>query len=109
MGDVELLDNCELEPDPGECDAAFEIFYFDQNTLSCESAWWGGCNGIVPFWTLEACQESCESIFIDELSLNRILIQQMDILGRNESDQHKGVCIKLYDDGTVEKELVLDK
>ena len=36
--DVELLDNCELEPDPGECDAAFEIFYFDQNTLSCESA-----------------------------------------------------------------------
>ncbi|MAQ70100.1 MAG: hypothetical protein CMD23_03285 [Flavobacteriales bacterium] len=106
---IVMLDNCELDPEPGECDAAIEIFYFNQNTLTCESTWWGGCNGVVPFWSLEACQESCESILIDELSSKKVLIQQLDVLGRHVNSNQKGIFIKLYDNGAVEKELILDK
>ena len=107
--DITLLDNCALEPDPGPCDAAFEIFYFNQNTFTCESTWWGGCNGVVPFWPLEDCQESCETTFIDEFISDGQLIKQFDVLGRNVNSNHKCIFIKLYDNGMVEKQLILDK
>ena len=47
---------CQWDPDPGECKAAFTKFYFDQETGQCREFIWGGCNGTVPFDTLEECQ-----------------------------------------------------
>lgn len=51
--------NCNLEPDPGVCEAYFPKYYFDQEAQTCKEFIWGGCEGTVPFETLEDC-EACE-------------------------------------------------
>lgn len=56
-GEAQLVyDRCELFPDSGPCEAAFPKFYFDQEEQKCKEFLWGGCNGTVPFDTLEECQ-----------------------------------------------------
>jgi len=47
---------CELEPDPGLCKAHFPKYYFDKEEQKCKEFIWGGCNGSVPFDTMEECQ-----------------------------------------------------
>lgn len=46
---------CTLLPEVGPCNAAFPRYYFDQDSLVCKEFVWGGCSGVVPFETLEAC------------------------------------------------------
>ena len=66
-----VTEDCNSIPDPGYCLAAFEIYYFNQNTAQCEESLWGGCDGVVPFWTLEDCQNNCENTdCIDETACN---------------------------------------
>lgn len=48
---------CELLPEPGPCFAAIPKFYFDQEAQECKEFTWGGCGGVVPFETFDACQE----------------------------------------------------
>ena len=55
-----LPDECYLEPDPGVCFAAIPMYYFNQISNSCEQFIWGGCEGVVPFQSISACQEACE-------------------------------------------------
>jgi hypothetical protein len=50
---------CELEPEVGLCNAAIPKYYFDEEEQRCKEFIWGGCGGVVPFDTLEECQE-CE-------------------------------------------------
>ena len=57
--DCEQDSRCELEPDVGPCDAAFPKYYYDQEEKKCKEFTWGGCEGVVPFDTLEACEEDC--------------------------------------------------
>lgn len=52
-------ESCDLMPNPGPCFAAIPKFYFDEETQKCKEFIWGGCGGVVPFDTLEECQE-CE-------------------------------------------------
>jgi len=52
---------CDLEPDPGPCFAAIPAYYFNQDSQSCAEFIYGGCAGVVPFWTLEECESECES------------------------------------------------
>ena len=56
-----VTEDCNSIPDPGICLAYIQTFYFDQTTSQCEESYWGGCGGVVPFWTLEDCQNSCEN------------------------------------------------
>ena len=60
-GVVSSQSPCELEPDPGPCFAAIPAYYFNQETQSCAEFTYGGCAGVVPFWTLEECESECES------------------------------------------------
>ena len=62
FGQIVATEDCNSIPDPGICLAYFQTFYFDQTTSQCEESYWGGCGGVVPFWTLEDCQNSCENI-----------------------------------------------
>lgn len=48
---------CSLVPEIGPCNAAFNRYYFDPKEKKCKSFIWGGCGGVVPFLTLEECQE----------------------------------------------------
>ena len=50
---------CDLMPNSGPCFAAIPKFYFDAEVQECKAFTWGGCEGVVPFDTLEECQE-CE-------------------------------------------------
>ena len=106
--DVIISDNCDLTPDPGFCLAAFDSYYFNPTSGECEFSLWGGCGGVVPFWTLEECQNSCQSILIPEIETNKTVIKKIDILGRDLLlDQ--GIIINLHNDGSVEKELILEE
>ena len=51
--------NCDLEPEKGNCRAMITKYYFDKEEGKCTEFIWGGCNGSVPFETLEECKE-CE-------------------------------------------------
>lgn len=51
---------CNLKPDPGPCKALFNHYYFDSSSKSCRSFSYGGCDGVVPFETLNECINSCE-------------------------------------------------
>ncbi|MBK8349637.1 MAG: BPTI/Kunitz domain-containing protein [Saprospiraceae bacterium] len=50
---------CTLKPDSGPCKASIKKYYFDQTTKKCMVFTWGGCKGVVPFETLEACNQKC--------------------------------------------------
>lgn len=54
---IDCFVDCHLEPDPGICLAYFPKYYFNRETGHCEEFIWGGCGGVVPFDTLEECQE----------------------------------------------------
>ena len=49
--------NCDLIPNQGPCEAYFPKYYFDQEEKMCKEFIWGGCDGVVPFNTLEQCEE----------------------------------------------------
>lgn len=51
---------CTMKPETGPCKAAIKKYYFNKLTGTCESFTWGGCQGSVPFQTLEACQQTCK-------------------------------------------------
>jgi len=53
-------DSCGLEPDAGLCKAYMPRYYFDETTNSCQEFIWGGCNGVVPFETMESCTQQCK-------------------------------------------------
>ncbi len=56
---VLIYGRCELPPDSGPCEAAIPKYYFDQEEQKCKEFLWGGCEGLIPFDTLEECKE-CE-------------------------------------------------
>ena len=47
---------CSLIPNEGPCNAAFVRYYFDTAENKCKEFTWGGCDGVVPFETLEECE-----------------------------------------------------
>jgi hypothetical protein len=58
-GSCPVPPNCTLEPESGVCLAAFKRYYYDNKEKKCKAFTWGGCGGVVPFETLEACRD-CE-------------------------------------------------
>ncbi len=51
--------DCILIPETGPCKAAFIKYYFDQTEKKCTTFIYGGCEGVVPFETLEECNKKC--------------------------------------------------
>lgn len=56
-----LPDACYQPPESGMCKAAFQRYYYDQQTDSCKTFIWGGCKGNVPFETRDACMQTCDA------------------------------------------------
>ena len=50
---------CRKKPERGPCKGRFESYYFDRQSQSCKSFFWGGCQGVVPFQTLDECKKAC--------------------------------------------------
>lgn len=57
---VLVYNPCELLPEEGPCEALVPKYYFDKEAQECKEFSWGGCDGVVPFDTLEECQ-ICEA------------------------------------------------
>ena len=58
--DILAMGKCKLEPETGPCKALFTRYYFDQQEGICKEFIWGGCQGVVPFETLNECKSICE-------------------------------------------------
>ena len=56
----QLPEECYLEPDSGPCFGYMPMYYYNQDTQFCEMFIYGGCMGVVPFQSLEECQNICE-------------------------------------------------
>jgi len=59
-GTATLPDACSQPPESGMC-KAFQRYYYDADTGSCQAFIWGGCKGSVPFETMEACTQACNA------------------------------------------------
>ena len=51
---------CLLTPKTGPCKAIIKKYYFDYEENKCQEFIWGGCQGVVPFETIENCKKECE-------------------------------------------------
>jgi len=51
---------CLQKADAGKCRGMFSKYYFDTKKQKCQMFFWGGCEGNVPFETLQSCQNRCE-------------------------------------------------
>ena len=101
-----VTEDCGSFPDPGPCFGCGFIYWFNPATSQCEESCWGLCDGLVPFWTLEDCQNSCENnSLIQEIPPQKHLIKTIDILGRETTN--KGFQLHIYDDGSVEKKYLI--
>uniref|UniRef100_A0A4W5QPC0 Serine peptidase inhibitor, Kunitz type, 2 n=1 Tax=Hucho hucho TaxID=62062 RepID=A0A4W5QPC0_9TELE len=57
---IEYKDACMVPSDSGPCRAAFNMFYFDPSTSSCQSFIYGGCKGNDNrYGTLDECMARC--------------------------------------------------
>jgi len=50
---------CLDAPEPGRCRGNKTGYFYDYRHDRCRSFHYGGCRGLLPFKTLEACQETC--------------------------------------------------
>ena len=106
FGQIVATEDCNSIPEIGPCFASIVTYYFNQNTYQCEEAYWGGCDGLVAFTTLESCQNYCENnSLIDEVHVKKSVLKTIDILGRETTN--KGLQLHIYDDGSVEKKYLL--
>ena len=58
-GSGTLPDSCFQPPESGICRASIPRYYYDANTGACQTFIWGGCQGSVPFDTMDACVNTC--------------------------------------------------
>ena len=88
-----VTEDCSSIPDPGPCFGCGFIYWFNPTTSQCEESCWGLCDGLVPFWTLEDCQNSCENNFLLKFDTS--------FLGENSQK----VCLRLeiYTSSSIEK------
>lgn len=57
---AEMPENkCDLIPKTGPCRGFIQKYYYNQTTRTCEEFTYGGCRGIVPFDTLQECENNC--------------------------------------------------
>lgn len=55
--DCSKSNSCELQPETGNCEALIPKYYFDQEEGKCKEFIWGGCEGVVPFDSMEECED----------------------------------------------------
>ena len=65
-------------------------------------------NGSGMYTALSSCQVSCGHTSIDELNAERKLLRVVDVLGRNAKKESNVPLFYFYDDGTVEKQIVIE-
>jgi hypothetical protein len=52
-------ERCYMKPDPGPCKAYIPKYYYDVKEKKSKQFIWGGCDGVVPFNSMEECEKVC--------------------------------------------------
>ena len=65
-------------------------------------------NGSGMYTALSVCQAACGSTSINELNTKRKLMRIVDVLGRNTKKENNIPLFYFYDDGTVEKQIIIE-
>jgi len=68
-------------------------------------------NGSGTYSTLSNCQSSCGSTAIEEVNSNKTILKIVDVLGRKVNPSaviDKTTLFYIYDDGTVEKKIIIE-
>lgn len=76
---------CGMRPETGPCKGLFTKYYFSEEEGICTSFVWGGCQGVVPFDTLEDCKENCE-----EPGSERMTFEEAAKLAKDSECTEKG-------------------
>ncbi len=104
---AQLDSTCYLIPDIGPCFGSITKYYYDQTSAICMDFIWGGCDGVVPFHTMQDCQSACMGTnSIQEYKRNRKLNRIVDILGQPAREDRNTLLLYVYDDGSVEKKII---
>lgn len=56
----DLDERCYLKPDPGTCGEFIMKYYYYVDGDNCSSFIWSGCDGVVPFETMNECRTACK-------------------------------------------------
>jgi hypothetical protein len=106
--------------DQGSCSDPGDGFGQYTSLASCQS------NCIVPSWdciedacvnpgtgigiysSLTICNQTCGVSVIEEHTPTKILLKKIDILGRKTNQKRNKIIFYIYDDGTVDKRIVID-
>ena len=110
--DIENFVWLQTEPDPTPVTCEYLVSMFDCDIYN--SQWMMELdvvtNAIGPIFPemflSDICCESCQEISIIENTMNKNLINIVDILGRTNIS--RGFQLHIYDDGTVEKKYIID-
>jgi hypothetical protein len=65
-------------------------------------------NGSGFYSSLSSCQSSCGTTSLDEFNVERKLLRIVDVLGRNAKKESNVPLFYFYDDGTVEKQIIIE-
>ena len=84
--------------------------YFIFPTWDCDSQ--GNCldpgTGLGAYVLLSDCQSNCVQTAIEEHSTSTELLKVTDLLGRETKGTKNKLLFYIYDDGTVEKRIVIE-
>ena len=58
--DSNLPEICYVKGEAGPCRAMTPGYYYDQAKRECVEFIWGGCQGVIPFETMDECKATCE-------------------------------------------------
>ena len=82
------------------------------NCIGTAGCQWAGVNPIVPgqYISLSGCIASCNhtDIYSTDYSVKKTLIKIIDVLGRESEELKNQTLFYIYDDGTVEKKIILE-
>lgn len=87
-----VRDRCDLVPDPGLCEALIPRYFWNPESGMCESFDWGGCDGVVPYTTLEQCKAA--SCHVDRCRLTPLKGPCRGFFPRFYFNQKTGKCDK---------------
>jgi hypothetical protein len=65
-------------------------------------------NGSGMYTSLSTCQSVCNATAIDEINMERKLLRVVDVLGRETKGKKSETLFYFYDDGTVEKRIIIE-
>ncbi|MDC0231590.1 BPTI/Kunitz domain-containing protein [Aureispira] len=108
---AQIDSTCYLVPDIGPCFGAFIKYYYDQNTNTCKSFTWGGCDGVVPFNTLQECENACQNGAVSIETIRnknkREVLYILNALGQHTVPKKNILLFYVFSDGTVQKRIII--